>query len=137
MELLRNAAQELQEKGYGIMVYDCYRPRPYQQKLWDIMPNAMYVTPPKKGSMHNRGHAIDMSLFDLKTGEMIDMGTDYDFFGPEAHYAFPNATKNVKRNRYILRSIMEKHGFVGIRTEWWHFSYKKALQPFSDWLWNC
>lgn len=136
-EKFQAASEELYALGYTIILYDCYRPRPYQQKLWDIMPNAMYVTPPKKGSMHNRGHAIDMGLVDADTGEIIDMGSDYDYFGKEAHYAYPNLSDEIKNRRYLLRKTMEKYGFSGIRTEWWHFSYKRDLYGFDDWLWEC
>lgn len=130
------ARKELLSLGYKVILYDCYRPKPYQQKLWEIMPNAMYVTPPKKGSMHSRGRAIDMGLLD-SNNEVIDMGTEYDYFGKEAHYAYPNLSNSVKKNRKILRETMVKHNFKAIRTEWWHFSYNGSKSEFSDWLWDC
>jgi zinc D-Ala-D-Ala dipeptidase len=127
---------ELQQKGLGIKVFDCYRPRPYQQRLWDKVPDPNYVTPPKKGSMHNRGMAIDLTIIDKK-GNELDMGTPYDFFGEKAHHTFTGLTKIQQENRTLLLTSMEKHGFKHIRTEWWHYSFEGTLYDFSDWLWEC
>lgn len=135
-ENLLKAKEELQQKfGYSIKLFDCFRPRPYQQKLWDIVPDADYVTPPSKGSMHSKGLAVDLTLID-KNGDELDMGTPFDFFGKEAHYDYPH-TDAIKRNRWILKSTLEKFGFGGIRTEWWHFSYRKTAYPLDDWVWEC
>lgn len=136
-EKLKTIQTELKEKfGYGIKVFDCYRPGPYQQRLWDIVPNPDYVTPPHKGSMHSRGLAIDLTLVD-KDGKELDMGTEFDFFGPEAHQGYPKHSDAVKRHRWILKSTMEKHGFGSIRTEWWHYSYKSKSYPLDNWVWEC
>lgn len=122
--------------GYGIKMFDCYRPRPAQQKLWDIVPNAMYVTPPKKGSMHNRGLAVDLTIVD-ENGDELDMGTEYDYFGKEAHRTFVHPNPTIQKNRELHRMLLEAHGFTGIRTEWWHYSLKTVSYDFSDWVWNC
>lgn len=128
---------DIQEKyGYGLKLYDCYRPRPAQQKLWDKVPNAMYVTPPKKGSMHNRGLAVDLTIVD-ENGNELNMGTDYDFFGIEAHRTYVHPDPEVKNNRKLLKLLMEAHGLSGIRTEWWHYSLKTVSYDFSDWEWKC
>lgn len=133
---LKVIQQELKEKyGFGIKLFDCFRPRPYQQRLWDIVPDPDYVTPPHKGSMHSRGLAVDLTLVD-KNGKELDMGTAFDFFGPEAHQGY-NHSDAVKRNRWILKSTMEKHGFGSIRTEWWHFSYQGKSWPLDEWVWEC
>ena len=126
------------KKRYGLRLklFDCYRPRPSQQKLWDIVPDPSYVTPPEKGSMHNRGLAIDVTLVDAQ-GKELDMGTDYDFFGEEAHTDNLDLPDEVLRNRRILTTMMKQIGFTGIRTEWWHFSYKQGEGVLSDWVWNC
>ncbi len=134
---LRKVSLDLKEEGYGIILYDCYRPLPAQQKLWDIMPNKNYVTPPSKGSMHNRGHAVDLGLFDLASGDIVDMGTAFDYFGEEAHYAYANLPEEIITRRFILRDRLKKRGFSGIRTEWWHFSYKQELSELADWEWWC
>jgi zinc D-Ala-D-Ala dipeptidase len=133
---LKVIQQEFKEKyGYGIKLFDCFRPRPYQQRLWDIVPDPDYVTPPHKGSMHSRGLAVDLTLVD-KNGKELDMGTAFDFFGPEAHQGY-NHNDQVKRHRWILKSTMEKHGFGSIRTEWWHYSYKGKSWPLDEWVWEC
>lgn len=129
--------KDIQKKyGMSLKLFDCYRPRPAQQKLWDIVPDARYVTPPNKGSMHNRGLAVDITLVD-KNGEELDMGTEYDFFGREAYTTNTNLPKNVLKNRKILTKLMEIHGLKGIRTEWWHFSLKTEKAPLDSWEWAC
>lgn len=136
-EQLRLIRDELKEKyGYGIRIFDCYRPGPYQQRLWDIVPDPNYVTPPNKGSMHSRGLAIDLTLTD-KSGRDLDMGTPFDFFGKEAHHGYAAHTDTVKRHRWILRSTMEKYGFGSIRTEWWHYSFKNKSYALDQWVWPC
>jgi D-alanyl-D-alanine dipeptidase len=119
-----------------LKVFDCYRPGPYQQRLWDKVPNPDYVTPPAKGSMHSRGAAVDLTIVD-STGKELNMGTEFDFFGVEAHTDNLNLPAEVLKNRQILRDAMEAAGFGGIRTEWWHFSYRQKQFPLSDYVWPC
>jgi zinc D-Ala-D-Ala dipeptidase len=133
---IEKAHKELQKQGLGLKMFDCYRPRPYQQRLWDKVPNPDYVTPPAKGSMHGRGAAVDLTIVD-KNGKEVDMGTEYDFFGEEAHYDYTKLSEKILSNRKLLRSTLEKYGFAGIRTEWWHFSYKLKEYPLSVELWEC
>ena len=134
---IAQAQDNLKKEGLGLKMYDCYRPSPYQQRLWDKVPDPNYVTPPAKGSMHSRGAAVDLTLVDLATGKTLDMGTPYDFFGPEAHTDYTNHSKTVLDNRAKLRRTLEAVGFQGIRTEWWHFSYRAQTYPLSDWVWPC
>lgn len=134
---IQKAHQFLRKKGYGgLKMLDCYRPRPVQQKLWDKMPDANYVTPPAKGSMHNRGLAVDLTVID-KNGNELDMGTPFDDFSEKAHFDYTKLPKQILENRRLLRSAMEQAGFKGIRTEWWHFSYNAKMYNVSDWLWKC
>lgn len=134
---LIEARKEIREKyGYGIKLLDCYRPGPYQQRLWDIMPNEDYVAHPMKGSMHSRGTAVDLTLVD-KDGQELDMGTPFDYFGEEAHQDYKGHSDAVNRHRYILRSTMKKYGLQQIRTEWWHYSYRDKSYPLEDWVWEC
>lgn len=135
-DALLKAHKALQKKNLGLKMFDCYRPRPYQQRLWDKVPNADYVTPPAKGSMHSRGAAVDLTIVDDK-GKELDMGTPYDFFGVEAHYDYTQLSAAVLANRRLLRETMEAAGFKGIRTEWWHFSYQGKDFPLSDYVWPC
>ena len=135
-EALVQVNQSLRKQGLYLKVFDCYRPGPYQQRLWDKVPNPDYVTPPAKGSMHSRGAAVDLTIVDA-TGKELNMGTEFDFFGVEAHTDNLNLPAEVLKNRNTLRDAMEATGFKGIRTEWWHFSYQKKQFPLSDYVWPC
>lgn len=135
-EALLKAHRALQRQGLGLKLFDCYRPRPYQQRLWDKVPDPDYVTPPVQGSMHSRGAAVDLTIVDAG-GNELDMGTPYDFFGREAHFDYGRLPAKVLANRRLLRKTMLDAGFEGIRTEWWHFSYRKKAFPFSDFVWDC
>ena len=130
-------AAELSRYDLGIKLFDCYRPAPVQQKLWDKVPNASYVTPPWKGSQHNRGVAVDLTIVD-EAGNQLDMGTSFDYFGEEAHYTYTGHSARVNQNRMLLKSVMEQYGFASIRTEWWHFSIKELQSlEVSEWEWEC
>ncbi len=133
---LSDAQKALKKQGLSLKMHDCYRPRPYQQRLWDKKPDADYVTPPAKGSMHSRGAAVDLTIVDAE-GNDLDMGTPYDFLGPEAHSDNMNLPKAVLANRALLRTTLEAVGFKGIRTEWWHFSFQGKQYPLDDFLWDC
>ena len=124
-------------EGYGLKFFDCYRPAPYQEKLWAVMPDPRYVAPPEKGSNHSRGQAIDLTIVHLTTNEELDMGTEYDFFGQEAHPGYQNLPKQVLTNRRMLSDVMQQFGFTPITSEWWHFDFKGQKYEVSDFLWNC
>ncbi len=136
-EALLEAARQLAARGYGLILFDCYRPRPAQWRLWEIVPDPRYVADPRKGSMHNRGLAVDLTLFDLATGAPVDMGTPYDFFGPEAHTDYTALPEHVLAHRQTLAAAMQAAGFEGIRTEWWHFSLRGHAFPLAEWEWSC
>jgi len=133
---LLEVQQDFLAQNLTLMLFDCYRPWSVQQALWDIMPNASYVTPPKKGSMHNRGLAVDLTLATL-TGDTLEMGTPFDYFGPRGHHTYPHHTPIVQSNRDLLKSTMEKYGFRSIRTEWWHYNFRGIRQSTSDMVWDC
>jgi len=135
-DLILEAQQQLQAQNMGLKLFDCYRPKPIQEKLWAKVPNASYVTPPWKGSMHNRGVAIDLTIVD-KNGVELDMGTAYDFFGKSAHHTFTEHTPKVKANRKLLKGLMESFDLRPIRTEWWHYSYQKKSYEISEMEWAC
>lgn len=136
MEALAEVNKDLKKDSLALKIFDAYRPRPVQQKLWDKVPDKRYVAPPSRGSMHNRGVAVDLTLTDL-AGNDLDMGTPYDFFGKEAWPEYMDLPKEVLRNRRVLHTVMRKYGFQGIRTEWWHFSLSGTGAELSDWLWEC
>jgi D-alanyl-D-alanine dipeptidase len=126
----------LRQIGLGLKLYDCYRPWSVQKALWNKMPDARFVTPPEKGSMHNRGTAVDVTIIDEK-GNELDMGTPYDFFGEEAYHTYTDLPEKLRFNRDLLKSQMLEAGFGHIRTEWWHYSYQRRLYELSDYQWPC
>lgn len=131
------ANEEFVHKGYRIKIFDCYRPLDVQKKMWAIVSNPSYVADPAKGSIHNRGGAVDITLVD-SAGNQLDMGTDFDHFGPEAAVGYKEVSREVKKNRKFLQKIMAKHGFTVLPSEWWHFNYKGARQEkVSNESWSC
>lgn len=135
-EALEEANAIAKEKGYRLVIYDCYRPYGYQKVMYDIVNDPRYVAPPGKGSNHNRGRAIDLSLAD-EDGNLLDMGTPFDDFTVLSHYGADNLSREAKKNRRTLRSIMKKAGFTPYNNEWWHFDYKKQQYETSDFRWDC
>jgi len=130
------AHQNLQKQGMGLKMFDCYRPRPIQWKLWNKVPNPKYVADPRKGSMHNRGAAIDLTIVD-ENGEQLDMGTKYDYFGKEGWTFYKDLPEEVLNNRKLLRETLAKVGLKHIKTEWWHFAYRSKRYAISDFVWAC
>ena len=126
----------LKERNLSIKLFDCYRSIPAQQRLWDIVPDATYVADPKKGSMHNRGAAIDLTLMD-SVGRELDMGTAFDHFGRESRHNYFDLAPQILENRRLLKETMMKHGFNYIKSEWWHYSLNGTGHGVSDWEWPC
>ncbi len=120
---LDSVQRELETMGLGLKIYDAYRPLSVQKKFWEIMPDERYVADPKKGSRHNRGMAVDLTLVD-KDGKELSMPTEYDDFTEKAHRNYMNLTDAQIKNRKILEDVMSKYGFIPFATEWWHFDYK-------------
>ena len=134
---LIDANKKFLEKGYKIKIFDCYRPLDIQKKMWKIVSNPKYVADPAKGSIHNRGGAVDITLID-SLGKELDMGTPFDFFGIEASHNYPNVSDNVKQNRILLKTIMTSSGFNSFDSEWWHYNLKTALNDaVSNANWDC
>ncbi|WP_281322007.1 M15 family metallopeptidase [Flavobacterium aestivum] len=131
------ANQRLMKKGFRIKIFDCYRPLDIQKRMWEIVPNPKYVANPAKGSIHNRGGAVDITLVDLN-GKELDMGTTFDYFGVEASHGYPNFSNEIKKNRKLLKKSMEKECFNSFDSEWWHYNLKAALNDkVSNVKWNC
>ncbi|APA00656.1 M15 family metallopeptidase [Flavobacterium commune] len=131
------ANQKFIKKGYRIKLFDCYRPLDIQKKMWQIVPNPEYVANPAKGSIHNRGGAVDITLVD-SNGKELDMGTKFDFFGPEASHYYAGVTEEVKENRKLLKKIMLKKNFISFDSEWWHYNLKSALtDKVANEKWKC
>ncbi|NND31614.1 MAG: M15 family metallopeptidase [Saprospiraceae bacterium] len=135
-EAIAVAFEALRADNLGLKLFDCYRPRSVQEALWRKVPDARYVTNPAKGSMHNRGAAVDLTLID-QNGHEIDMGTEYDFFGEKAYHTFTKLPAEVLTARRKLRDLMQEVGFKHIRTEWWHYSYQIKNYEVSDFRWPC
>ena len=119
---LAKAAQDFNDVGYTIKIWDGYRPLKAQYTFWELVPDERYVANPEKGSRHNRGCAVDLTLVDAQ-GTELDMGTDFDDFSEKAHRDYTELSETVLKNRMLLETIMHKHGFTGLPTEWWHFDY--------------
>ena len=134
---LIKANKAFMSQGYKIKFFDCYRPNSVQFKMWKLVPNPQYVASPIKGSIHNKGGAVDITLVSL-AGEELDMGTDFDFFGKQAHHDHEDLPKEVLENRKLLKETMEKHGFWSIRTEWWHYNLSGGSKaPIANFKWPC
>lgn len=125
------------KKGLRLKIFDCYRPLSVQRRMWKIVSNPAYVADPAKGSIHNRGGAVDLTLTDA-AGVALDMGTEFDHFGPEAAHDYEKVAEDVLENRRLLRRIMRRAGFQALESEWWHYNLKGAREfPLSDFNWRC
>lgn len=113
--------QELNSHGYGLKIFDAYRPYSVTVSFWELVKDERYVANPSKGSGHNRGLAVDLTIIDLKTGKELNMGTDFDNFTDTAHQNFTGLPAAVLKNRQLLKTTMQKHGFAPLETEWWHY----------------
>ncbi|TDO95705.1 M15 family metallopeptidase [Flavobacterium sp. 245] len=137
VKALIEANNDFKKKGFRIKLYDCYRPLSIQKRMWEIVSNPNYVADPKKGSIHNRGGAVDISIVD-SNGKEVDMGTPFDFFGIEASHDYAKLSKKVKSNRKFLKKIMIKNGFNSFDSEWWHYNLKTGLKDkVSNQNWKC
>lgn len=115
--------RELAPRGIGIKVFDGYRPYRVTEAMWEPIKNPDYVADPAKGSRHNRGAAVDLTLIDLQSGAELAMPTPYDDFTSRAAHAFTELPENVLANRALLREVMTKHGFEPLPSEWWHYDF--------------
>lgn len=137
-EALVAAQKEFIKRGYSLKLFDCYRPLSVQKKMWKILPGTHYVANPAKGSKHNRGAAVDLTLVDLATGKELDMGTPFDTFSPRAHHTYTQLPKEVLDNRKLLKEVMDKYNFKSIYSEWWHYEYRPEMaSAVEDLPWEC
>lgn len=137
VKALLEANMKFMKNGYKIKIFDCYRPLDIQKKMWKIVSNPKYVANPAKGSIHNRGGAVDITLVDSK-GKELPMGTAFDFFGIEASHNYPNVSAKIKQNRLLLKTIMTSSGFNSFDSEWWHYNLKSGLNDkVSNVKWDC
>ena len=118
-EHLCKAVDIAKKIGFKIKIFDAYRPTYVQKKLWEILPDPNFIAPPKKGSPHSRGVAIDLTL--LKNGREVDMGTEFDEFSKLSYHGSLDISKAAYHNRLILLGIMTDSGWDFYRNEWWHY----------------
>ncbi len=114
---------ELNEQGLGLKIFDAYRPYSVTKDFWKQVHDERYVANPAKGSGHNLGIAVDLTIIDLKTAKELDMGTGFDNFTDSAHQNFIALPENSLNNRELLRTTMKKYGFIMYDTEWWHYAW--------------
>jgi len=118
--------EELTQKGLGLIIWDAYRPYRVTVKMWELIKDDRYVADPKKGSGHNRGIAVDLTIINKSNGKELNMGTGFDDFSDTAHQTFTNLPEEILQNRLLLKNTMEKYGFIALPTEWWHFYWSRA-----------
>lgn len=123
VDALKRAQSEFNSMGYGIKVFDAYRPYKATVKFYEEYHDTTYVACPYRGSRHNRGCALDMTIIDLKTGKDLAMPTAWDAFDKQAWPTAPVSDPIVRKNREILISVMERNGFTVYEHEWWHFDF--------------
>jgi zinc D-Ala-D-Ala dipeptidase len=122
-DALDSISRYLAKRGLVLVIYDAYRPYSVTEKLWENVKDDRYAANPSKGSGHNRGIAVDLTLADLKTHKLLPMPTGFDNFSDSAHQDFNELDFHVIANRNLLKQVMEKYGFSQLSTEWWHFSW--------------
>lgn len=121
-EKLSRVQEQLQHRGLGLKVFDCYRPLSVTRKMWEALPDPRYVANPARGSRHNRGAAVDLTLVDAR-GNELEMPTDFDDFTDRAarDYEGSDVSNQARQNSQLLESVMTQQGFIPLITEWWHF----------------
>ena len=135
---LKKVIKYLKKQNLGIKIFDAYRPYSVTEKMWETVKDDRYAADPSKGSGHNRGVAVDLTLIDPETKKELQMGTGFDNFSDTAHSDFTNLPPEDIRNRSILKNAIEKFGFIQLTTEWWHYylpnssSYELLDISFSD-----
>jgi D-alanyl-D-alanine dipeptidase len=120
---LKQVEADLKKQGLGLKIYDAYRPYAITVKFYEVTHDTNFVADPRKGSKHNRGCAVDLSVVNLMTGKELDMPTGFDSFSKKAASAYTNLPKTEIDNRAILKNAMDAHGFKEIPSEWWHFDF--------------
>lgn len=125
-QAVARASKAAQVEGCGLTIFDAYRPWRVTKQLWDATPagpKKNYVANPRRGSKHNRGCAVDLSLYDLRSGQLVEMPSEFDDFSEKAHRDFTGASPAAIANRARLQRYLEAEGFVGLSNEWWHFDF--------------
>ncbi|MDT5295293.1 MAG: zinc D-Ala-D-Ala dipeptidase [Acidobacteriota bacterium] len=129
-EALVRVSRVLRKKGYGLAVFDGYRPWSVTKLFWDVTPadKKQFVADPSKGSRHNRGCAVDLTLYELRTGREVSMPGEYDEMSERSHISYAGGASGPRRLRDLLRAAMEAEGFAVYEPEWWHYDFKDWRQ---------
>jgi D-alanyl-D-alanine dipeptidase len=124
-EAVVRASQELHKQGFGLLIHDSYRPWYVTRMFWDGTPQEgrIFVADPSQGSRHNRGCAVDLTMYELASGQPVKMVGVYDEMSPRSYPFYPGGTSKQRWLRAVLRHAMEEQGFTVYETEWWHFDY--------------
>jgi len=139
-ESLVAAHRRLRELGFGLLIFDAYRPWYVTKLFWELTPDELheFVADPAKGSGHNRGTSVDVTLFELQNGREVQMPSDYDEFSERSRPSYQAGPEQLLQLRDTLRAAMEKENFVVHPAEWWHFDFRTAVryplcnESFSD-----
>ncbi len=127
---LKKVNDELRDSGFALKIWDAYRPYSVTKKMWKLVHDRRYVANPAKGSAHNRGTAVDLTL--VKTnGQEVPMPTPFDDFTEKASHNYTNLPPDVLRNTALLKKVMRKHGFAALPTEWWHYLYVDSSRTYE------
>ena len=120
------AHHALRRQGFGLLIHDAYRPWYVTKMFWDVTPpdKRWLVADPTQGSRHNRGAAVDLTMYDLATGRPVEMPSTYDESTDRAYADYPGGTSRQRWHRALLRRTMEAQGFTVYDAEWWHFDYR-------------
>ena len=123
--------QELNTHGFGLLIFDGYRPWSVTKLFWDSSNDQVrqFLADPARGSTHNRGCAVDLSLYDLKTGKAVPMPSDFDEMNEKAYADYQGGDEAARKHRDLLISTMERHHFKVLKNEWWHFNHESQ----TDW----
>lgn len=122
-DALRKVQKELKRKGIGLKIFDAYRPYAVTLRFFEVYPDTNFVASPRKGSRHNRGCAVDLTLIDLTSGKELEMPTPFDDFSGKASHSYQLLSDSALRNRKLLRDTMEHYGFEAYSAEWWHYDF--------------
>jgi D-alanyl-D-alanine dipeptidase len=126
VDALKEVMTALKSQNLTIKIFDAYRPYSVTEKMWEVVKDSRYAADPSKGSGHNRGIAVDLTLINLHTKKELPMGTGFDNFSDTAHQDFTGLPEGILQNRLLLKTIMIKYGFISLDSEWWHFSLPNA-----------
>jgi D-alanyl-D-alanine dipeptidase len=124
-EDLRAVHQKLKSHGFGLLIFDGYRPWAVTKLFWEISNehDRQFLADPEKGSSHNRGCAVDLSMYDLKTGSPVTMPSDFDEMNEKSYVEYAGGEEKARKLRDLLQSTMKSQNFSGIKNEWWHFNH--------------